>query len=66
MRVQSLGPGHGDDRRGECVSITPPIRCNPAGEISWKVILRMKLSRFTPLHERAQPYVGSVWFVPEA
>lgn len=35
------------------VSITPPIRCNPAGEISWKVILRMKLSRFTPLHERA-------------
>ena len=40
--------------------------CKPSREISCKVILRRKLSRFTPLNDRAQPLVGRVWFVPEA
>ena len=30
---------------------------------SWKVILRTKLSRLTPLKARAQPLVGRVWLV---
>ena len=38
----------------------------PCGVSSCSVILRWKLSMFTPLNERAYPLVGSVWFVPEA
>ena len=33
---------------------------SPSRVSSWNVILRMKLSTFTPLQARAQPPVGSV------
>ena len=48
------------------VTMVPANDCKPCCVSVWNVILRIKLSMFTPLYERAQPLVGRVWLVPEA
>jgi hypothetical protein len=48
------------------VSTAGAMRCKPAGETDWKVIRFKKLSRDTPPYARAEPFVGRVWFTPDA
>ena len=42
------------------VTMVPANDCKPCCVSVWNVILRIKLSMFTPLYERAQPLVYPV------